>query len=421
MIDGILLLVTLFALVLLGVPVAYAFLGAGLLFVVLTLDVPAAPLVAQATTGGADSVPLTAIPLFLLAGALMNAGGITRRLVDFASVLFGRMPGGLGVVNVGTNVFFSGISGSAAAEASAIGKAMIPGMASRGYPRPFSAALTSTASIIGPIIPPSIPLIIYAIAANQEMKALLVAGLLPGLLFALVLAVLVVTLSARRGYPRQERVSLRTALLATRDSLSALMMPAIIVCGVVFGWFTATESAAVAVLYALVLSTVFHRELSWRRLPHIFMDAARSSAVILFIIATAAVLGQVFVRTGFPAALADALDGLSPVMFLLVVNLILLLFGTFMEGNAAIIIFTPLLLPTALALDIDPVHFGIVIVFNLMIGLVTPPVGMSLFITSDIAKVPVLTVARANLPFLAAALVTLVVLTYWPALSLALV
>lgn len=420
MISGILLLVTLFALILVGVPVAYAFLGAGLLFVVLSLDVPAASLVAQATTGGADSVPLTAIPLFLLAGSIMNEGGLTRRLIDFASTLVGRLPGGLGVVNVGTNVFFSGISGSAAAEASAIGKAMIPGMAAQGYPRAFGAALTSTASVIGPIIPPSIPLVIYAIAADLEMKPMLVAGILPGLFLAAVLIVMVVVLAVRRKYPRQERLSARAALLATRDSLTALMMPLIIVGGVVFGWFTVTESAAVAVLYALVVSVVFYRELTWRRLPAVFAEAARGSAVILFIIAAAAVIGQVFVRTGFPAALAETLDGLDPVVFLLVVNLILLLFGTFMEGNAAIIIFTPLLLPTALELGVDPVHFGVIVVFNLMIGLITPPVGMSLFITSDIARLPILTVARANLPFLAAALVTLLAITYWPSLSLAL-
>lgn len=418
MTSGILLLVTLFALILVGVPVAYAFLGAGLVFLVLALDVPSATVVAQATTGGADSVPLTAIPLFLLAGSLMNAGGITRRLVDFASVLLCRMPGGLGVVNIGANVFFSGISGSAAAEASAIGKAMIPGMTAHGYPRAFSAALTSTASIIGPIIPPSIPLIVYAIAANEQIKPLLVAGIIPGLLLGLVLIVMVMILAVRRNYPKQSRVSLRTALLATRDSIAALIMPAIIVFGVVFGWFTATESAAVAVLYSLVLSTVFYRELRWRRLPAVFKDAARNSAVILFVVAAAAVLGQVFVRTGFPTALADALGGLSPMMFLLVVNVLLLAFGTFMEGNAAIIIFTPLLLPTAMDLGIDPVHFGIIMVFNLMIGLVTPPVGMSLFITSSIARLPVMAVARQNMPFLTAAVVTLLAITYWPQLSL---
>ncbi|MCT2581848.1 TRAP transporter large permease [Actinophytocola gossypii] len=420
MTSGILLLVVLFAMILLGVPVAYAFLGAGLVFVFFALDVPSAALLAQTTTAGADSIPLTAIPLFLLAGSLMNAGGITRRLIDFASLLFGRMPGGLGVVNIGTNVLFSGISGSAAAEASAIGKAMIPGMTAQGYPRSFSAALTSTASILGPIIPPSIPLVVYAIAANQKIKPLLVAGILPGLLLALVLAGMVVVLAIRRKYPKQDRVPARAALLAVRDSIAALLMPVIIIAGIMTGWFTATESAAVAVLYALVVSTVFYRELNLRRLPAVFAGAALNSAVILFIVAAAAVLGQVFVRTGFPTALTATLGDLGPVAFLILVNVILLVFGMFLESNAAIIIFTPLLLPTAMALGIDPVHFGVVLVFNLMVGLVTPPIGISLFIASSIARLPAMTVARANLPFLTAALVALVVITFWPQLSLVL-
>lgn len=421
MITGILLLVVLFLLILLGVPVAYAFIAAGLLFIVLTLDVPAFSLVAQSTTAGADSVPMTAIPLFLLAGALMNAGGITRRLVDFAGIFFGRLPGGLGVVNVGTNVMFAGLSGSAIAGASAIGKAMIPEMEERGYPRRFGAALTSSASIVGGVIPPAIPLVVYAIAANQDIRVLLTAGLLPGLLIAALLAATVLVLAFTQGLPRQGAMSLKTALIATRDSVPALLMPVIILGGIMSGMFTATEAAAMAAVYALLVSTLYYRELSWRKVPAVLSEAARSSAVILFIIAAAAVLGQVFVRTGLPAAVSENLAGLSPIVFLLVVNVILLLVGTFMEANAAIIIFTPLLLPTAIALDVDPVHFGIVVVVNLMIGLITPPIGMSLFVTSDIAKVSSLEVARANLPFLAVAVGALLLITFWPALSLALV
>lgn len=421
MISGILLLAVLFLLILIGVPVGYAFLASGLIFVLLTLDVPSAPLIAHATTSGADSVSLTAIPLFLLAGSLMNAGGITRRLVDLAAVFFGRLPGGLGVVNVGANLFFSGVSGSAVAGASAIGKSLIPEMTAKGYPRSFSAALTSTGSILGGTIPPAIPLIVYAIAADQEIRPLLTAGIVPGLILAVLLAISVVLLSVWRKYPRQGRVSLQDALTIARRAIGTVFMPVIILGGILSGWFTATEAAAVAVLYALFLSTVVYRELSWRRLPAVFMEAARSSAVILFIVAAAAVIGQVFVRTGMPEELGILLGGFSPILFLLVVNLMLLLFGTFMEANAAIIIFTPLLLPTAEILGIDPIHLGVVMVFNLMVGLVTPPVGMSLFVTSNIAKVSVLAVAKANLPFLGAALVTLFLITFWPELSLLLV
>ncbi|GGE79086.1 TRAP transporter large permease [Nesterenkonia cremea] len=421
MTTGILLLVTLFLIILLGVPVAYAFIAVGLLFILLTLDVPAFSLVTQSTTAGADSVPMTAIPLFLLAGSLMNAGGITRRLIDFAGIFFGRLPGGLGVVNVGTNVMFAGLSGSAIAGASAIGKAMIPEMEERGYPRRFGAALTSSASIVGGVIPPAIPLVVYAIAANEDIRVLLTAGLLPGLLIAALFAVTVLVLAAVQGLPRQARPSMRAALLAARDSIPALLMPVIILGGIMSGLFTATEAAAIAAIYALLVSTLYYRELNWRKIPAVISEAARSSAVILFIIAAAAVLGQIFVRTGLPAAVSENLEGLTPIVFLLLVNVILLLVGTFMEANAAIIIFTPLLLPTATALGVDPVHFGVVIVVNLMIGLITPPIGMSLFVTSDIAKVSILEVAKANLPFLGIALAALSVITFLPELSLWLV
>lgn len=421
MITGILLLALLFLLILLGVPVAYAFIAAGLLFVLITLDVPVFSLVTQSTTAGADSVPMTAIPLFLLAGALMNAGGITRRLVDFAGIFFGRLPGGLAVVNVGTNVMFAGLSGSAIAGASAIGKAMIPEMEQRGYSRRFGAGLTSSASIVGGVIPPAIPLVVYAIAANEDIRALLTAGLLPGLLLAGLFALTVLVLAFTKGLPRMDQMTLRTALIATRDSIPALLMPVIILGGIMSGIFTATEAAAMAVVYALLVSTLYYRELSWRKIPAVLSEAARSSAVILFIIAAAGVLGQVFIRTGLPAAVAEGLAGLSPLVFLLVVNVILLLVGTFMEANAAIIIFTPLLLPTATVLGVDPVHFGIIIVVNLMIGLITPPIGMSLFVTSNIAKVSSLAVARASLPFLCVAIGALLLITFWPALSLALI
>lgn len=421
MITGILLLVVLFLLILLGVPVGYAFITTGLLFALLTLDVPTLVLVAQSTTAGADSLSMTAIPLFMLAGALMNAGGITHRLVNFAGIFFGRLRGGLGLVNVGTNVMFASVSGSAVAGASAIGKSMIPEMDARGYPRSFAAAVTSSASIVGGIIPPAIPVVVYAIAANEDLRVLLSAGLLPGLLISALFVVTVLILATIKGFPSQERISLREALIATRDAIPALLLPVIILGGILTGLFTATEAAAVAVVYALLASTVFYRELKWRKVPAVFLEGARSSAVILFIIAAAGVLGQVFVRTGLPEAVAESLDGLSPLMFLLIVNAILLLVGTFMEANAAIIIFTPVLLPTAMALSVDPVHFGIIMVVNLMIGLITPPVGMTLFVTSSIAKVPILDVVRANTPFFAVAIVSLLTITFWPSLSLALI
>jgi tripartite ATP-independent transporter DctM subunit len=321
---------------------------------------------------------------------------------------------------VGVSIFFSGISGSAVADTSAVGKAMIPAMGEQGYPRSFAAAVTSASSVVGPIVPPSIPIIVYGLAAGLPIGTLFLAGAMPGLFFGLVLLVLTLLLSLRRGYPRQSIGSARDAATATLNALAALVMPLIIVLGVVSGIFTATESAAVAVFYALLLAMVVYRELRVRDLPQVLLDAAVGSAVIMFIIAVASLFGWVLVRSGFPRTLSALLGGdvLGPIAVLLLINILLLLFGTFMEGNAAILIFTPLLLPTATAIGVDPIHFGIIMVFNLMIGLITPPVGMCLFVASDIARLPVMKVARATTPFLIAALCTLLVITYWPGLTL---
>ena len=419
MIAGILLLVVLLVLILLGVPIAYAFIVTAAAFLFFFLDLPVVT-VAQLAGAGADSFALTAIPLFLLAGSLMNAGGITRRLITFANLLVGRLPGGLGAVNVAVNVFFGGISGSAVADASAVGKAMIPGMVREGFPKPFAAGLTAGASVVGPIIPPSIPIIVYGLASGLPIGALFLAGVFPGLLYGVAILAVTVVLSIRRRYPRTHGgITRGHALAATRDAAAALVMPLIIILGITSGVFTATESAAVAALYALLLSTVVYGELKWRQLPKVLLETVVSSAVILFVIALASAFGWVLIRSGFPqilsAALADA--NLSAGVVLLLINVALLIFGMFMEANAAILIFTPLLLPIAAALGIDPIHLGIVLVFNLMIGLITPPVGMSLFVTATIARLPVMTVARAAVPYLITAVAVLIVITYWPPLT----
>ncbi|SFB53836.1 TRAP transporter, DctM subunit [Amycolatopsis marina] len=418
MITGILLLVGLLVLILVGVPVSYAFLATAAVYLLFVLELPVVT-VAQRVGTGADSFALTAIPLFLLAGSLMNAGGITRRLINFANLLVGWLPGGLGAVNIAVSVFFAGISGSAVADASAVGKAMIPGMVQQGYPRSFAAGVTAGSSIVGPIIPPSIPIIVYGLASGLPIGALFLAGVFPGLLFGLVILIMTVLISLRRGYPRMHRITWSHALTATRDAIAALIMPLIIVLGIVSGIFTATESAAIAAFYALLLAAVFYRELNWRDIPKVFLETAVLSAAILFIIALASAFGWVLIRSGFPQVLSGALanSGLGVVGVLLLINLALLVFGMFMESNAAILVFTPLLLPIAAALDIDPIHLGIIIVFNLMMGLLTPPVGMCLFVTSSIARLPVMTVARAAWPYLASAVVTLIVITYWPPLT----
>lgn len=417
-IEGIVLLLALLALILIGVPVSYAFLATAAVYLLSILELPAVT-IAQRVGTGADSFALTAIPLFLLAGSLMNAGGITRRLISFANLLVGWLPGGLGAVNISVSVFFAGISGSAVADASAVGKAMIPGMVQEGYPRSFAAGVTAGSSIVGPIIPPSIPIIVYGLASGLPIGDLFLAGVFPGLLFGAVILVMTVVISVRRRYPRMRGVTWRQALTASRDAIAALVMPLIIVMGIVSGIFTATESAAIAAFYALLLAVVFYRELSWRDLPKVFLETAVLSASILFIIALASAFGWVLIRSGFPQLLSGALadSALGVVWVLVFINLALLVFGMFMESNAAILVFTPLLLPIAAAVGIDPIHLGIIIVFNLMIGLLTPPVGMCLFVTASIARLPVMTVARAAAPYMTAAVAVLLVITYWPPLT----
>jgi tripartite ATP-independent transporter DctM subunit len=419
MIEGILLLGILLLLVVMGVPVAFAFGISALLAVFLVLDLPLV-IIAQQSATGADSFTLLAIPLFLLAGALMNAGGITRRLIRFANVVIGWMTGGLGLVNVGVSVFFAGISGSAVADTSAVGKAMIPGMAQQGYPRPFAAAVTAASSVVGPIIPPSIPIVVYAVASGLPIGTLFLAGVGPGLFFGAVLLALTYGISRKRGYPRQPRLSFKEAAKSFLDAIGALVMPLIILFGVVGGVFTVTEAAAAAAFYALILATLVYRELKIQDLPRVFIEAGISSAVIMFIIAVANLFGWVLVRSGFPQVLSTFLsnEAFNLVLVLALINVMLLVFGLFVEGNAAIIIFTPLLLPTATALGIDPLHFGILMVFNLMLGLITPPVGMCLFVASEIADVSIAKLSWALFPFLVAGLLTLIVITYWPPLTL---
>lgn len=419
MIEGILLFGFLLILILLGVPIAFAFGTAALIMVFFVLDLPPV-ILAQRMGTGLNSLALLAIPLFLLAGSIMNAGGITTRLARFANDILGWVTGGLGLANVATNIFFSGISGSAVADASAVGKAFIPAMSKQGFPRPFAAAVTAAGSVVGPVFPPSIPIVVYALASGLPIGTLFLAGAGPGLFFGLVLLVLVYGISRYHNYPRQPFTSVREVLSSLPDVIWALIMPLIIVGGVVAGVVTITESAAVAVLYALIVSIFVYRELRVRDLPKVLLEAGISSAVITFIIASASLFGWVLVSSGFPQLLSSFLSNevLSMVAVLALINVLLLVFGCFIEGNAAIIIFAPLFLPTVTALGVDPIHFGIIMIFNLMVGLITPPVGMSLFIVSNISETPVLAIVKVMWPFLLAALFTLLVITYWPPLTL---
>jgi C4-dicarboxylate transporter DctM subunit len=415
------LLMAVFVLLLLGgVPIPFVI---GLTAVVGLLAQGGAPLAIfpQRMFTGADNLSLIAIPLFILAGAVMNTGGMSRRLIRLAEALVGRFRGGLAYVTVAASVYFAGVTGSAAAEASAIGSVMIPAMVRAGYDAAFAAALTAAASLIGPIIPPSIPLLLYGVLSDTSIAALFLAGVLPGLLLAVGFAVLI----ALRRLEDHQRPAAYTAPRLGRaflNALPALAMPLIIVGGMLSGVSTATEASVVAVLYALVVDGLIYRELSTGGIRQALLDTGVTTGVVMFVLAMTESLGWVFASQRIPQQFAQWMLGVSsdPVVVLLLVNLLLLVVGVPIETAPALILMTPVLLPLMRQLRIDPVHFGMVIVLNLVIGLVTPPVGASLFVVSAVSRVPLDRLSRAILPFIGVAIAVLLVVTYVPWLSLAL-
>ena len=405
-----------------GVPAAFAL---GLTTLIVTVwergfdNIPYT-IIAQRMVYGVNSFPLLAIPFFILAGKIMNSGGITDRIYRFAHRLVGHMRGGLGQVNIAASMIFSGMSGSAVADALGIGQVEIKAMRGAGYPDDFSVGVTAASATIGPIIPPSIPLIVYAVMANTSATALLIAGILPGVLMG-VLMMIVVAFQARRRNIRTEPWEGAAALFwSFVFALPPLITPVIIIGGMWTGVFTPTEAAAVAALYALVIAMIFYREMSIAQFVKLLRETMHETAIILIIIAAAALYAWFLVFTQIPQELVGLVKELNfgPVMFLLVINLFLLLNGLFMETNAAITIFTPMLLPPAIALGVDPVHFGIIMVLNLMLGLLTPPVGMVLFAVAKVANVPMNKVVVALFPFYVPLFLALLLVTYIPQISL---
>ena len=411
--------VVLVLLLALGVPVAMAMGLTGAIAVLLIGNIPH-EIVAQRFVTGVDSFPLLAVPFFILAGALMNTGGVTARLVRLANALVGRFTGGLGHVTVASNIIMAGMSGSAAADAAGTGSVLIPAMRRAGFGAGFSAALTAAASTIGPIIPPSIPFVVFGILAGVSVGQLFLAGAVPGLLMGLYLMIAVYIVSRRRGYARgapPAKGELRAALLA---ALPALMLPVIILVTIVHGVVTPTEAAVLAALYALLLGLVVHRELTWRSLCAIFVESALTTATVMFIVAASALLAWVLTRQLAGPTLVASVTALSaePVVVLLILNLLLLILGCFLETLSLMILLVPILMPLVRSLGIDPVHFGVVFTLNLMIGLVTPPVGMSMFISCRIAGIGVGEYAREVAPFLLALLAVLLVVTLVPGVAL---
>ena len=421
------LLVSFVVLLLLEVPVAFV-IGIATLLGALALGYDGSFVsVASDMANGLNSFPLLAIPFFILAGELMATGGLARRLIEFATSMVGRVKGGLSLVNTLTCMLFGAVSGSATAAISSVGAAMIPEMERKGYPREFSVALTATASTTGLLIPPSNVMIVYALAAsNVSVGALFLAGLFPGVVTGLAIMV-VAFLVSRRFEPAKQsdasEVMIQTvppfwnSLLRALPSLSMLF----IVVGVIIkGWMTATESSAIAVLWSLLLVCVFYRDVKWSQLPSILINAARTTGIVLFLIGTSAAMSRLLTIEQVPQAAAAALLAVSenPLIILLLINLALLAVGIFMDMTPAVLVFTPIFLPVAVGIGINPVHFGVIMIANLCIGLCTPPVGSCLFLGCGVGKTKITEVSRAMIPFYFAMIGALILITFWEPLSL---
>ncbi|PKA98178.1 tripartite ATP-independent transporter DctM subunit [Flavobacteriaceae bacterium MAR_2009_75] len=421
-ISIIVLFVSFIALLAYGVPVAYSIGISTTLTLILNIAyLPATTTAAQRMTTGIDNFALLAIPFFILAGEIMNTGGIAKRLIDFAKSLIGSLPGGLAFVNIIAAMLFGAISGSAVAAASAIGSTLTEKMEKEGYPREFSAAVNISSSTTGLLIPPSNVLIIFALASGgtASVAALFIAGYIPGILVGLALMIMVFLYAKRKGLPKAPRVSFKKLFLDFRKAFLSLTLLIIVVGGIVVGVFTATEAAAIAVVYAMLLGFI-NKELKYSDFKPLLLRSARTTAIVMFLIATSMAMSWLFSFEGIPQMLTSALlDNVSnPILIFLMINLILLIVGTFMDMTPAVLIFTPIFLPVAMALGMHPVQFGMIIVLNLCIGVCTPPVGTLLFVGSGVAKVPVTKVIKPLLPLLAVMIAVLMAITYFPELSL---
>ena len=403
-------------LMLLGMPIAVAMgLTAVLGFIVLG-DAILLNVVGQRIYASTTAFPLLAIPFFILAGNLMNTGGMTERIFKFAHTLVGHVKGGLGHVNIVGSMIFAGMSGSALADAMGLGSVEVKAMTARGYPKAFAAAVSAASATIGPVIPPSVPLVIFGSMTGVSVGALFLGGVVPGVLMGVAMMITVAIIAKRRNYPSEARATFREALRSLADGVLAVGTPAIIMGGILFGIFTPTEASVVACLYALILGMGIYRELKWRDLPKILLDTANQTAQVMWIVAAAGLFGWLLIFLRIPDQLIAALTALSADKWvvLALINLILLLLGCFMEGIAIILLTVPIFMPIVMKMGIDPVHFGVVMTLNLMIGLLTPPVGMVLYAMSSVAKVTMIQLTRELIPFIVSIFAVLILITFVP-------
>ena len=413
------LLIVFIAVLGLGVPVAVCLGLAAIVSIASIGNVPTGFLVAQRVATGIASFPLLAIPFFVLSGLLMGEGGMARRLIELAAALVGRLPGGLAYVTTVTCMMFGAVSGSAVAAVSSIGSFMIPQMTAKGYGRDFSVALTATSATTGLIIPPSNIMIVYAVVAgNVSVAALFMAGFVPGILVGLCIMAAALLYNLKTG--NQARMEPPPVLPSLMAAVPSMLLIIIVLGGILGGVFSATEASAVAVAYALLLGAVVYREIPVRRLPDILLRSAKTTAVVMLLIGTSQALSWALSFERVPQSAGEALLGLSqnPVVVLMIINVLLLVVGTFMDMTPATLIFTPILLPAVTALGVDPVHFGIILITNLCIGICTPPVGTCLFLACGVGGTTIARVVPKAIPFFIAMLIALLLITYIPGISL---
>lgn len=407
------------ALFILGFPVVVALAVPAMVYIILA-GFPL-ELVAQRMTYALDSFPLVAVPVFIFAGSLMNQSGVTNHIFRFALTLAGRVPGGLAQVNVVGSLVFSGMSGSALADIAGLGRIQIKAMTEAGFSRSYSAAITGASAIVGPIFPPSIPLVIFGSVTSISIVQLLVAGILPALLYVVLLMITVAWLANRYNHPRSSRWPTASEVWSTfKPAAPALMAPVLLVGGMLSGYFTPTEAASVTVAYIFLIAIFIYRGLTWSRLQFALFETIKATSAVLIIVSAAALFGWVMAIEQLPQTFTRALLSIStePLMLLLIVNLLLLIVGMFLDSTTATLLVAPLVTAPLVMVGVDPVHLGIIFVFNLMIGLLTPPLGLALFMLSDIAKLSMWRILKAVLPFYIPLVLTLFIITIWPDLTL---
>lgn len=416
--SAIILFVSFIAFIFLGLPIAFS-MGLSSLIYLFIMDIPFI-IIAQKLFTGVNSFVLLCIPGFVLAGNLMNTGGITKRIIKFSNAAIGHIRGGLGLANIVASMIFAGITGTAIADTTSLGAILIPAMEEEGYDVPFSVGVTAASSTIGPIIPPSLPMIIVGTLTGLSVSKLFLGGAIPGVLLGILLMIVSYIISVKRGYPKDTKKPMSVVIKSFIDAFWALMLTVIILWGILGGFFTPTEASIVASLYALIVGLFVYKELKVSALPKIILDTMKTSSAIMMLVGFAATFGWILASEQIPQLVADFILSISSdkIVVLILINILLLFVGMFMETIAALIILFPVLLPVAMKIGMDPVHFGVMAVLNLMIGLTTPPVGVCLFAGASIGKISIAKATKAILPFLAVSLFVLALVTFVPQITL---